>query len=365
MQISEEDVSQSGNPWARPTQTQNSRRKWLIRAAQLTSCLLISAGMLYLTLFAVPKEPLLNALKHAKVKWIAISLGMIVINYGLKICRTRSMLANLGAWVSLSEASTIFLGCMALNNVLPFRAGDVIRVVGFRRLMRTQASDQISSLVLERLMDIFVLVVILIATLGLWKTRVLPASIIRGILVAFSAIIAGLAALFFAPRMIYLFAARLEPIAPLLHSVAKFLFNITQAVATLANPRLLFRLLLLSFAAWTFEAGVFYAAARALDVQLSAPASFMALTVGTLSTVIPSSPGYFGTFHYFTAMTLTAFGVNSVVSAACAVLIHALLWVSVTSAGFIFLWITGLGAALRHAAAREAAAQSIAYDTNG
>jgi uncharacterized membrane protein YbhN (UPF0104 family) len=59
--------------------------------------------------------------------------------------------------------------------------------------------------------------------------------------------------------------------------------------------------------------------------------------VGTFATVIPSTPGYIGTFDYFTAQAMSALGNTAAAAAAFAFLVHAVLWLPPTVAGGLYL----------------------------
>jgi hypothetical protein len=53
--------------------------------------------------------------------------------------------------------------------------------------------------------------------------------------------------------------------------------------------------------------------------------------------LLPSSPGYVGTFDYFASLALTAYGAPVAGAAAFAVVTHLMLWAPVTVAGFAAL----------------------------
>ena len=52
------------------------------------------------------------------------------------------------------------------------------------------------------------------------------------------------------------------------------------------------------------------------------------LAAGTLATTIPSAPGHVGTFDWFAAQGLKAYGTSAEVAIAFALTVHAVLWVS-------------------------------------
>ena len=74
--------------------------------------------------------------------------------------------------------------------------------------------------------------------------------------------------------------------------------------------------------------------------------------------MIPSSPGYVGTFDYFAVQGLTAFGASHVIALTFALLVHLLLWLPVTVVGALFLVAPSRrrAAAPEHAASAERAA---------
>jgi hypothetical protein len=64
--------------------------------------------------------------------------------------------------------------------------------------------------------------------------------------------------------------------------------------------------------------------------------------VGALATVIPSAPGYVGTFDYFVIQTMQAFGNDNTSSTAFTLIIHALMWFLLTTSGVIYILINSI-----------------------
>jgi uncharacterized membrane protein YbhN (UPF0104 family) len=105
----------------------------------------------------------------------------------------------------------------------------------------------------------------------------------------------------------------------------------------LANGKMMAKLVAWSFAAWFAEGCVFWFSARALS-SLSVPeAGWLACPVGTLATLIPSTPGYVGTFDYFTVRAMSMLGNTPAAATAFALLVHALLWLPPTLVGGLYL----------------------------
>jgi uncharacterized protein (TIRG00374 family) len=314
------------------------------RGVKLALGLLISAVFLYGLLAAVPFAKVVDVLAGARPQWIAAALGCLLVGYLLKIYRWTIMLRSLGAKVGISDTAAPFLGGVAFNNVLPLRAGDVIRVVAFQRFTGVPASGQLGSLLLERLLDLLVLMVFLFATISFWQITALDGTMLSGARFAALAVAAAIVMFIAAPRAIRLVVRWAEDRLPRLRPAGEALLRLSEAVGTLSRPLFLARVTAISILAWLAEGGAFLMVGLALGVAPTVPAALLAVSIGTLSTIIPSSPGYVGTFHYFTAKAVSVFGAGEVGAAAYAILIHALLWVSTTASGFLLLALSGFGA---------------------
>jgi len=123
--------------------------------------------------------------------------------------------------------------------------------------------------------------------------------------------------------------SKLEPI----------LAQLTESLSLLRSPRRAGSLLVISVVAWMLEGAVFGFALWSLHIPVAWPAAWLALAAATLATLLPSSPGYVGTFDYFASLGLIAYGAGRSAAAAFALLAHLILWLPVTLAGFgVLLW---------------------------
>lgn len=322
------------------------------RSLKLALGLAVSALFLYATLATVPVAEVSTTLARARTEWLLAALGFVALAYLLKIARWTAMLRSLGAAIGLREAATPFLGGVAFNNVLPFRAGDLIRVLAFQRFTGIAPAGQLGTLLLERLLDLLVLMTILFATLSFWPVAVLDATLLTGLRLAAAGAAAAILLFVLAPmpvsRVIRFAGRRLPRFEP----VSTALIRLLDAVQALGRPLFLLRMTALSLLAWLAEAGVYFAVGHALGIAASAGAALLALSIGTLATLIPSSPGYVGTFHFFAARAVAAFGIGPAGAAAYAILVHAILWIATTASGFLLLAVSGFDTR-RTAAAAE------------
>ena len=101
-------------------------------------------------------------------------------------------------------------------------------------------------------------------------------------------------------------------------------------------------LLGLSVAAWACEGAVFAIVAAAIRAGAEPMGPWFSLAAGTLATAIPSAPGYVGTFDWFAAQGLEAYGAPPQRAVAFALTVHAVLWVPLTVAGLFCLLARGI-----------------------
>jgi uncharacterized protein (TIRG00374 family) len=235
-----------------------------------------------------------------------------------------------------------FLASLAVNNTVPLRAGDVLRVVGFQRTLQTPTAHIAGTLLLERMLDLLVLLLILFLSLsgtpGVFPRTFLILAQLAGVLC-----LGALIALTLVPGAIARFVqhliGRLSGGRSWANSVNHLVVQLTDSLALLRSPSRALRLLGASAVAWMLEGAVFICVLQSLHVRVSWSAAWLSLSGATLATLLPSSPGYVGTFDYFASLGLRAHGAGYSVAAAYALLAHLVLWLPVTLAGFgALLW---------------------------
>lgn len=280
-----------------------------------------------------------------QLQWAYLILGVaaLAFDYVLRIIRWSMMLKATGAEATFGNCSAPFLGSIALNNVLPLRIGDVVRALVFPKSMGITKTTAISSLIVERLIDLMTLLASLAIGLLAIQTIAIPlelkataitlataGSVVLSLGFLFSKALgdffSGLAAKTggaIALSRIY------ETLGGLLHS-----FNV------MSRPKVLLVMLIISMLVWFGEAGLFYFVLLSVGIKGSPEVALLVMSMATLSTLLPSSPGYVGPFHLaaFTAISLV--GGTAVQAGSYAVIVHLALWLPTTLAGVIAIWIS-------------------------
>jgi glycosyltransferase 2 family protein len=302
--------------------------------------LLLAIVFLWLIARQVNPDELKRAFVGTTTAWVILGLVAFFVGYVSRIERWCLMLQCDNSRLRWHHCAGPLLASFAANNVLPFRAGDVLRAFAFNRRLGVSSGVVVATLFVERLLDLLMVLLLLGATLAIFG---LDVSGFAGVgSVALIAIAIGILLLLLFPQLFAPLAiASGELVARLAPKVGqKLLDEINKSLVTLghlAKVGTMVRLVIWSIAAWLAEGCVFWFAAIALSSITTPAAGWLALPVGTLATLIPSTPGYVGTFDYFTVRAMSALGNNLVASTAYALLVHVLLWLPPTLIGGLYL----------------------------
>ena len=332
--------------------------RWL----KLSVGLATTAGFVWLLAHEVDLDALGRAFAGLSVSKVLLALTFLAAGWAVRIVRWWWMLRALEPTLPLGACAGPFLAGMAVNNVAPFRAGDALRVLGFRRQLRAPAMAVAGTLVVERVLDVAVLTGILfLGLLGL-PDGAFP----RGFVVAVTWLAGcGVAAVLVLPLLVpwlgrvreRLFAKgsparssaegsspgrRFFTVRRWAQAVSRHGVHLAEALSLMRAPRRVLGLIGLSTAAWACEGAVFATVAAAVRAGAEPMGPWFSLAAGTLATTIPSAPGHVGTFDWFAAQGLEAYGASVEVAIAFALTVHAVLWVPATAAGLFFLLTRGI-----------------------
>jgi glycosyltransferase 2 family protein len=307
--------------------------------------LLISVFFLWYTFFPHPaiwKLPaskgvpfaVFRALRLVHPIWILGILGFTLAGYSLRCFRWYRMMRPTGA--SFANCARVLLTSLAANNILPLRIGDVMRIFTYASDLGASPSTILSTVILEKFLDIFVLVLLFVSTVGRLATPRLR--LIADISLAISTI--GLLILLVAARALQPRIQRLFtrlPANPGLQKLEHWIILALEATGSLGVATSLL-LLVQSVVIWACEGMIFLSALRLLAFPVDRIAAWLAVSFANLSYLVPSSPGAIGPFELAVKTSLVAHGASQPQSAVFGLAIHAWMLVSVTGAGgIIFL----------------------------
>jgi uncharacterized protein (TIRG00374 family) len=314
-----------------------SAKKVLRFAVGLT----IAALFTWLVLGHVDPGDLMSSLSGVAPGWLLLALIAFCVGYACRIERWRQMLRAENPGIKWRDCALPLLSSFAVNNVLPFRAGDVMRSFAFCERLGTSSGTVIATLLVERVLDLLVLLLALAAACALLGAG---AGVLGAVtLPALAAVsVALVVVLFLLPSVVARFGRVATAVATRMAPgvgarMAAEVARCVDALYRLSRAGTMPRLVAWSLTAWAAEGLVFYAAALAMPALSNPLAAWLALPVGTLATLIPSTPGYIGTFDYFTAAAVRELGNAPAAAAAYAYLVHLLLWLPPTLIGGVAL----------------------------
>lgn len=315
--------------------------------------LLLSGLALILLFRGVRLSELWGVLEKIRVGWLAVAGLAVACDYGVRILRWRLMLRVRNPDLPYWKCAGPLLGSMALNNLLPLRLGDVARATAFSAPLGVSTSFATGTMVVERCADLLAL--LLGASIGLLAYQGQGSSI-----VALTAGVIGGGALLAIGLVIVLgphLLARLRRLAyfqkPTPGRVMEAIVAFFDAMGELRRPGILFGLGMSTIAAWILEGLVFYAAFQAVGASLMPLGALFVTCTASLATIIPSSPGYIGTFHLAVQQAAQLLGVSLGNATIAAIVVHGALWLLVTGAGVAWLGARGLQSAIGAAKTRR------------
>jgi uncharacterized protein (TIRG00374 family) len=296
----------------------------------------IASFFIWLCLKNIDFNLLLTICSEANISLIACATVLFFVGYSCRIERWRLMLVRDNTNLKWSECILPFITSIATNNVVPFRAGDLLRAFGFNDKLGVSAATSITSLLVERLLDLLMVMMFLaiaLASFDLESTSIVGVG--RNFLVA--CVILILALLLF-PNLIKPITfkinsilCRMLPRIGLL--ISKELSKIFLALEHTSNKNTMIKLIVWSFLSWLLEGLVFWFVAFSIPTISNDLGAWIALPLGTLATILPSTPGYVGTFDYFTAHAMTSVGNSLPSSTVYAFMVHTVLWLPPTIFG--------------------------------
>ncbi|NMC63866.1 MAG: flippase-like domain-containing protein [SAR324 cluster bacterium] len=269
----------------------------------------------------------------AKVSILDILLLVIIYLLGFfpRALRSKLMLPAL-SWQAAMGG--VMIG-YAANNILPARLGELVRAHIIGKVEGIRTSTTLSSIVFERMLDGFVIVILLfIGSTQLALPGWAEEARWTGLALFSVALIIFLISGFFRS-----FCLRFVPEGRL----GTFIEGVLEGAAIgCRNVPALLSIVALSFAVWFMEAVMFRYGFAIFDLRLGYLEALFVLGVLNLGILIPNSPGNIGVFQYFTILALSVFEIDASHATAYSVVLHLCQYVSVTCIGLFYLSLFGV-----------------------
>jgi uncharacterized membrane protein YbhN (UPF0104 family) len=254
------------------------------RAAQAATGIVVSTVFAWLAVRNVRLDQVTTALSHARWRWLVPATALLLLSVAFRAVRWSVMFPTRRRPAPGACFWAINIGYLA-NALLPFRAGELIRVMALSKDTGTPTGQGLVTILLERLFDLFT-----VAVLTLAIAPMIPASWARTWLVALSLLTVAVAVACVGlarSDALQRLASRLIAKVPPLERRRQTLRTAAAALEPLRSARAAGTVLAWSFAAWLVLLASTLMVERAVVHGLAWPSGALAL-VGT--TVRPGDP---------------------------------------------------------------------------
>jgi glycosyltransferase 2 family protein len=260
------------------------------------------------------------------IGWLAGAAGLYALVTLLRGERWHRILHLTGMNARRSDSYGLTTVGYMGNNVLPARAGEMLRVVLLSKRMEAGKRSLLGTVVAERLLDAIALACIFVVVVfGILREINLPTD--KPLLVV--AIGAGLA-------VAALGAIQIVRRRGALASLRDFARPLAGAPRALLGRQGL-ALLAVSFLIWAVEASVYLTVAHATELQISAMEALYIVAFTNLVAMLPAGPGYIGTFDAAVVVGVKAIGGTGSQAVSYLLLLRFILFVPITVVGLIVL----------------------------
>ena len=310
----------------------------------------ISAFFLWYTFKGISLQQL-QGLRFVAPAWIAVLCAITCASYLLRSYRWWWMLRNGGA--RFQTCARVLMTSFAANNILPLRIGDFMRIFTYASDLGAAPSAILSTVILEKLLDVFTLVLIFVITMHGDHGVSRRVEVLAESMLCISSV--GLLVLLFRAGALEQPFRRLFLRLPQGPKLAKIEYWILLALDALRKIGVLgsLALLLQSFMVWGCDGLIFIATARLVNLRTDALGLWQTESLANLSYLIPSSPGAIGPFEAAAKTTLVSHGANASQAALFGLAVHVWLLVTVTGAGGVMFLLHRYHLSIRRPLSQE------------
>ena len=309
----------------------------------------ISVALLIYLFARIDYRQLWLSLASADLGLLLLASVLLAWTLVMRAWRWQYLLKPLKSVRFSNSMSATAIGLMA-NMILPVRLGEIVRAVVLGQRERIDKSAAFATVVVDRLLDgftiLFILVVLLlVAPLPFdreWEQR------LRWGGMAFFLLYGGVFALLFylnrAPIQVLQGVRRLGSGLPTrwVDRLCRFLESFSEGLQSLDRTEYLGPLAVTSLTLWGLIGVYNYLVVLAFHLHLPLTVGFILLVAQAAAVMLPSSPGFVGTHHAASVACLSLWGVTPEASLSVALVMHAVGFFLTIAIGAVYLWAMGL-----------------------
>jgi len=301
-----------------------------------------SALFLYLAFHDVDLHLLYDSIQSTNIPLIIIAVLITVSIYVVRTLRWFHLVEPIKKARLGSLFSSTVIG-FAANCVFPARLGELVRANYIGHMEHISRSSSMATIVIARLFDVFTIFLIFVFVMlfldfpNEWTST--GKALQTGGLLLFSVFFV-LTILLFAlkekPNSFLIVAEKVLFFVPrkARPKVLAILNGFSKGLVLVKTPSRLLAVIFYSLVLWSLSVAQIYILGLSMGLSLPFMAPFFILVLLCFSVIIPSAPGYIGTYHAACQYGLILYGFSRANALSMAIILHA--------AGFIPTLILGL-----------------------
>lgn len=294
----------------------------------------VSVLAIWILVHSVDIGAALEVLRSASPTWIAVMFVTVTFDIAARGARWRSLLAPIAPLPYRRVLGYTYIGYLA-NNVLPARLGELYRSHALGEGEGLSRTTVLGTVVVERVVDtVMVVAIAALAVVVLSARGIMTSAVLLGLAFVTLLVIGlglGIAAhrLPGADRVAAMVAHR-----PRLLELAR---RLREGLAVAGRPGTMAVALAFSALAWAASITTFLAAGQAIGVELTVAQAALLTSGVALVTIIPSGPGYLGTYELTVVGIASGFGIPRDDAFALGLLVHLVSLLTTSVGGVIAL----------------------------
>jgi uncharacterized protein (TIRG00374 family) len=282
----------------------------------------------------------IEVLRGADLAIVGLMVVTVFLDVAFRGARWRALLMPIQRVPYPHMLGYTYVGYLA-NNVLPARLGELVRAHAVGEGEGLSRTTALGTIVVERILDTLIVVglaavaIVVLGVGGVLSTAVVLGGAFVGVLLA------GLIVATLSHRLPG--AARVAAAAERFPRILDLGRRLRDGLRVVNSPRAVAWALVFSGLAWAFSIATFILGGRAIGVDITVAQGALLSSGVALATIVPSGPGYLGTFELTAVGIASQFGVDRDAAFAMALLVHAMILLVTSIGGAIAAVRLGVG----------------------
>jgi uncharacterized protein (TIRG00374 family) len=301
----------------------------------------VAIALMVWALRGVHLDEVVRHLRNARLAPLAVAVVLATLTYVIRLIRWRLLLRDTdgGPLPVVPLWHAVAIGFMA-NNLLPFRAGELVRIIAASRLAGVRFTAVLSSIAVERIFD--GLAVVALLSVSLIASDLPPDVAVGGVSVRHAAQVGGAmgAASLLIALLVVAFPSSAErairavlPAGGVTERLVALIEGLRHGLTALRSPALLGGTVVWSLVLWLVNALALYVAFDAFDIRVGFLGALLMQGILVFGITVQLTPGFLGQFEAAIVAALALYGVRNDVASSYAIAYHVLTFLPIILLG--------------------------------